>query len=132
MNNIIYNAIRTPDGTILVSRHTHDYKTHKDANGETYMVDGGLDYARRNLCKEPYEELTLYDSEPHLVQRDAIVWGTYGKNNDQPLTYKKVSAMSDAHIEAVLAECNPKLVIKNCLEKELKLRKAGKLSHVVD
>ena len=44
MSNIIRNAIQTQDGTVLQSFSGHDYKTHVDANGKTYMVDGGLEY----------------------------------------------------------------------------------------
>ena len=39
---LVRNAMRTPDGTIIRSRHRHDYVTHKDANGSEYMLDGGL------------------------------------------------------------------------------------------
>jgi hypothetical protein len=39
---IVANRIRTPDGTILESKHRHDYVTYTDANGKQYMVDGGL------------------------------------------------------------------------------------------
>lgn len=38
---IVYSAIKTPDGTILESKHVHDYQSYLDANGETYLLDGG-------------------------------------------------------------------------------------------
>ena len=85
------------------------------------MVDGGLEYLRRSANAD-YISLDLYDDEPHDVQRDVVTWGTYGKNADQPLSYISVGAMETAHLEAVLRECNPATVIKNCMEKELELR----------
>jgi hypothetical protein len=35
-DRLVYNAIRTPDGTVLVSYSRHDYKTYTDANGHEY------------------------------------------------------------------------------------------------
>ncbi len=122
---LIRNAWRTPDGTVIESRHRHDFVTHVDANGEEYMVDGGLDYIRANVNKEPAESMCLYDTEPHSVQRDVLTWGTYGKNGDESLTYKKISEMTSNHIKAVLAECPVSLVRKVCMERELVERGTG-------
>ncbi len=99
---LIYQAIKTPDGTLLESLHRHDYKTHKDANGETYMIDGGTDYERRSVNKEPAEDLSLHSSMDHNLLRDKLVWGTYGINGDQPLTHVSLKDMETGHIEAVL------------------------------
>jgi len=100
---ILRNALRTPDGTILESRHRHDYKEYEDANGWVYVVDGGLDYLRRTVNKNaPAKDLTLTEEDPHFFLRDYVTWGTYGKEGDQPLSYVTIANMSDGHLQAVL------------------------------
>lgn len=103
MSDIICNRIRTPDGTILESKHRHDYVTYVDANGHTYMVDGGKDYLRRNLVQEaPYEELSVYSDAPHEVIRETMRWGTRGVNGDQPIRYVLLKDMTVDHIQACI------------------------------
>lgn len=98
---IVYNAIQTPDGTVIESRHVHDYQTYTDANGKTYMVDGGLDYLRRN-AHDDYVDLSVSLDDGHAAVREALTWGTRGVNGDQPLTYIKLRAMTTDHIKACL------------------------------
>ena len=100
---IVSNRIRTPDGTILESMHRHDYRTYVDANGKEYMVDGGLDYLRRNVHDDaPYEELSVYDDALHVEIRNVFKWGTRGKDGKQPLTYVPLKDLTTEHIEAIL------------------------------
>ena len=121
-DRIIYNALKSPDGTIIESRHRHDCVTHKDANGKGYMIDGGLDYIRSSANgDEEYLTVTLSDS--HEVVRENLTWGTYGINGDQPLSYKKLCDMDTAHIEAVLETQNRIYpAIKTAFETELEFR----------
>jgi hypothetical protein len=100
---IVSNRIRTPDGTILESRHRHDYVTYVDKNGKEYMVDGGLDYLRRNLHDDaPYEELSVYDDAPYALVREVFKWGTRGKDGKQPLKFVPLKDLTTEHIEAIL------------------------------
>ena len=100
---IVSNRIRTPDGTILESMHRHDYVTYTDANGKEYMVDGGLDYLRRNVHDDAlYEELSVYDDAPYALIREVFKWGTRGKGGKQPLTYVPLKDLTTEHIEAIL------------------------------
>ena len=100
---IVSNRIRTPDGTVLESRHRHDYVTYVDANGKEYMVDGGLEYLRRNVHDDaPYEELSVYDDAPYALVREVFKWGTRGKDGKQPLTYVPLKDLTNEHIEAIL------------------------------
>ena len=99
---LIYNAIKTPDGTVLVSYHRHDYKTHVDANGDEYMIDGGLEYIRTSLNKIPAESLAVYDDEPFTKIREFMHRGGGGTDGKQPLEYVKLSEMNDDWIKAVI------------------------------
>ena len=99
---LIYNAIRTPDGTVLVSYHRHDYKTHLDDNGETYVIDGGLDYIRTSVNKIPAEDLSLYDDEPFEVIREHVFRGGRGVNGDEPLKYVLLKDINDDWLNAII------------------------------
>ena len=103
MEKYLANRIRTPDGTILESMHRHDYVTYIDANGKEYMVDGGLDYLRRNIHDDaPYTELSVLSTDEHSVIREVFKWGTYGIDGKQKLKYVILKDMSWDHIEAIL------------------------------
>jgi hypothetical protein len=102
-DKILCNRIKTPDGTILESMNRHDYVTYIDANGKEYMVDGGLDYLRRNIHDDaPYTELSVMCNADHSVIRESFKWGTYGIDGKQPLKYVILKDMSWDHIEAIL------------------------------
>ncbi|WP_019531427.1 metallophosphoesterase [Dasania marina] len=84
---IILNQIRTPDGTILTSKHRHDFNSHVDKNGETYIVDGGIEYLKRSINKEKFHEMSLYTGDQESKEADE------GGNK------KFISLQSDIHNE---------------------------------
>lgn len=125
-NEIIYNAIRTPDGTVLESFNRHDFKSHQG-----YSVDGGLDYLRRlyPAGSNPHDlrDISQYLSKDHKHNRQWLHWGTYGKNGDQPRQYVKIKDMSTAHLKAVLRDVPGALPrIVRVMEAELDYRAAAK------
>ena len=124
MSTLIYNAIRTPDGTVLESKHRHDYVTYQDKNGNEYMVDGGLEYTRRNVHADaPYEDLSVYTTDGHDRVREVLKWGTYGIDGNQPLTYITLKDMNIGHIQACLdTQSRMHPTYRQAFEEELKLR----------
>jgi hypothetical protein len=102
MKHLLVNAIITPDGTHLESYHRHDYKSHQDKNGETYFVDGGLEYVRRSVNSEPAADACVYSDDPHQKIRENFKWGTFGKNGDEPLQRKKIAELTSEHIAAII------------------------------
>ncbi len=103
---IIYNAIQTPDGTIISSNNRHDYVIHTDKNGKTYGVDGGLEYLRRigdvSDCKDLSMYLEPWTSEFHEMARKVVKRGGRGKNGDQPLTWVPICEMNDSWVLATI------------------------------
>jgi hypothetical protein len=99
---LLANRIITPDGTMLQSKHRHDYVTYIDANGKEYMVDGGLEYRRGIIHNDaPPKDACVYSDDPHEVIRDAFYWGTRGKDGKQPVVFKPISSLSNMHIHNI-------------------------------
>ena len=101
---LLYNALQTPDGTILTSRSRHDYVSHVDENGKNYFTDGGLDYVR---CSAHGDEvhLSVWSDDNHEVIRERAEWGTYGKDGDKPLNWVKLKDIETDHLKAVIRQC---------------------------
>lgn len=103
---IIYNAIQTPDGTIISSDHRHDYVTHTDKNGKTYGVDGGCEYLRRigdvSDCKDLSMYLEPWTPEFHEKARKVVKRGGRGKDGNQPLKWVPICEMNDNWVLATI------------------------------
>lgn len=98
---IIYNAIRTPDGTVIESKYRWDYQAHTDSNGQVYAVDGGHDYLRR-IGPFDYTELSVTTDDEHEVIRKLFTWKTYGESGKDDPIYVKLKDMTQDHIYAIL------------------------------
>lgn len=123
-DEIVYNAIKTPDGTIVESRHVHDYVVYNDKNGEDYMVDGGLEYLKRSSShKENYVDISLIYSDGHEKIRNSFTWGSYGKSGKEELHYILLSEMTTEHINAILDTQRLRPVITEIFVDELEYRK---------
>lgn len=105
----IYNAIKTPDGTVLWCKHRHDFKNYFDSvSNEVYFNDGGESYVRRSVNSVPYEDLAVWvdTDNPKLTTavRSAPFWRSYGKNGEflPDGVYLSLDKMETEHIEAIL------------------------------
>lgn len=104
---ILLNAIKTPDGTFLSSRHRHDYVTHKDTKtGKIYGVDGGADYLRMTGDVDDCEDCVITTQTPFDEVRTRFHWGSYGKNGDKQKTERRLKEISNSHLEAILTNIN--------------------------
>jgi len=120
---ILRNRIRTPDGTVIESWHRHDYVTHEDANGKTYMVDGGHDYLRRSAHGDEEDLSLVADTDDHGFCRQHFLWGTYGKDGKQPFRRVALADMSTEHIKAVLrTQTHLSFEVRRLFENELLYR----------
>ena len=122
MAQILINRIRTPDGTVLESKHRHDYVEHVDANGKTYALSGGTDYQRIVGEFTDCVDLSVYDYSSHNIIREEFKWTTYGPNGDQPRTEVLLKNMSTDHIHNILNDNFTVDYITKILQDELLFR----------
>jgi hypothetical protein len=99
---IFRNSIRTPDGTVLISKSRHDYQEHKDLNKEVYGIDGGNEYYHHTANITHCESLCLDTESPHRELREHFTWGTYGKCGTKPLKRVLLKDLTNEHIEAII------------------------------
>lgn len=103
MDYCLYNAIKTPDGTVLWCQSGYDYHNYKDkVSGEEYMNDGIGYTVRRSVNEVPYEDLSVWSCDPYEKVRLAPFWGSYGKDGKQPKKMMSLAEMEDEHIKAIL------------------------------
>lgn len=102
MSYIIQNKAITPDGTVLECAHRHDYQSHKDANGEVYMLDGLGYYVRTSVNKVPMTLITVTTDDDFEVVRDTFKWRSYGKMGNEGPFITKLKDLETDHIEAIL------------------------------
>ncbi len=125
---MIRNSVITPDGTHLVSKDNYDFVGHKDANGKTYAIDGGTECPRFIGDFSDCVDTSVYSDDGIIIIRDAFLWGTYGPNGDQDLTYVLLKNLSDNHIENIIRTQNLTDYLLKIFKGEQEFRKSEKLS----
>ena len=100
IQNAVYNRL---DGQFYVSRHRHDYVVIPLGEGHTF-IDGGTDYQRRGFNDHPDLDLsfTLFEGSSESDLIDHLLWGTYGKNGDEPFRWVLLKDCSSEHLQNIL------------------------------
>lgn len=123
---IVCNAFQTPDGTVLHSKHRHDYVTHEDENGAHYMLDGGNDYVRSSTTIN-VKWLTVYADDSIELIREVTGRSGYGiPETDDYGRYRcaLLKDMSDDWVEASIDYLGDNVeYLKEIYRRELEYRK---------
>lgn len=105
MRQILVNKIKCPDGTVLVSKHRHDFKGHIQDDGREYFVDGGLAYQRVGFSDQDFEDLTCYTDDPHEKIREHFEWtrcmDAGGNRLPEPVVVL-LKDITDGHLNALV------------------------------
>ncbi len=106
---IIYRHLFTPDGTILCSRHVHDYCTHGDKNGKKYIIDGGcMGEYFRSSCNGDEVFLEITTEHPFEVIRQYMYrWNNHTKK------YTNLCDISDNWLQNIIDWFIAKEITKN-------------------
>lgn len=98
--HLVANRWECPDGTILHSKHRHDFVEHVDEQGNYSFADGGNGYYIRtsgNLI-----DRCVRSTDPFELQREFFLWGSYGKDGKQDKKYIPLCQLTDQHLACIL------------------------------
>lgn len=94
---LLVSRIKTPDGTILTSKHVHDYVCHDDViSKEHYMLDGGSEYQRTSLNLVKARDVSVYTDSPFEEIREHLCRGTLDENGN--LIWIPLKDMTTQHL----------------------------------
>jgi len=102
---LLHNSIQCPDGTILTSRHQHNFVSYTQDDGRKYFVDGGISYRRIGFSDKEYIDLSVYTDDPHTKIREHFEWGNnFDKDmNRLPETvWLKLKDITEDHLNALI------------------------------
>lgn len=102
MRQLLVNSIKCPDGTVLTSRHVHDFQSHTQEDGRSYFVDGGCHYQRIGYSDEEYLDCSLYSDDPHEVIRSKFIWTSFGRSGKEEPTHTALEDIGEKHLKALL------------------------------
>lgn len=126
----IYSGLKTPDGTILHSKHQHDCVMHKDKNGKVYMLDGGLEYTR---CSGHGDEelIEVYSDEPFEKVREYCYRNSLGNPKSKNFPRQQIIFLKDMineHLNALLTYCIPQNKYLPLYKMEIEYRKQNNIT----
>jgi hypothetical protein len=107
----VFNGLRTPDGTLLVSSSLYDYQSYKDKNGKTYILDGGLeDYFRHSVNGDEII-ISLFSNSPDEQLRQYLGRVGYGKDGTGEFRYTSLCDMSDNYLDNSIKYVKNQLIL---------------------
>jgi hypothetical protein len=115
---VVFRAMMTPDGTMLHSKHRHDFVGHEDKNGNFYAIDGGLQYCRITAMAPDYKIVEVHDTENWEIVRQ------FGYRIHKDGSICHIAKMSDSYLLASMsyAESAGQKNSLSLLKKELEFR----------
>lgn len=103
----------------------HWLKQGQDLRFFQFLYNNGVDGV--NPLYHLEENEIIHKMFPEEPKRNYVLWGTRGKNGDQPLKYKLLKDLTNSHIKAIL-RTQPQLSSKDrtIFKDELDYRKLKK------
>jgi hypothetical protein len=102
---IVANLMLCPDGTVIQSKHRHDFVEYTDKEGNYFMIDGGLSYQRYSNESGKGTPIIVKSDDDITLIREWMYWGkNYDENkNLLPETeWVKLKDIDDNHLNALI------------------------------
>ena len=102
--DIIKNAIRCKRcGEVIESQHTHDYVTCRCG---AVSVDGGHCYLRRSGYFEDWEDLSIVEHYPDVIDADSVYYEVPRYGNQYTVCFSDLSTKEQEEIMSKMSKAD--------------------------